>query len=88
LTGIAGRLARANSNFGETFAFFAAGVLLVNAMGAESVGTALAAWIYVASRLGYLIAYVSGVFLVRSLIWNVATIAIIALLLAPIVRFS
>lgn len=84
-TGLAGRLERASRNFIETFAFFAAGVFLVRATGAESVATAWAAWVYVAARAAYLIAYASGVFLVRSLIWNVAAFAILALVLAPVV---
>src|SRR5690349_11647493 len=80
-TGIAGRLQRANNNFTEAFAFFAAGILVVQVTGAASAATAWAAWTYVIARLAYLIAYASGVFLVRSLIWNVATFAIILLLL-------
>ena len=55
--------------------------------GAESAATAWAAWIYVIARAAYLIVYAAGVFLVRSLIWNVATFAIIALLLAPVVPY-
>jgi uncharacterized MAPEG superfamily protein len=86
-TGIAGRLQRANANFVETFALFAAGVFVVFATGAASEATAWAAWIYVGARAAYLIAYASGVFLVRSLIWNVATFAIVGLLLAPVVPY-
>ena len=82
--GIAGRLERANNNFTETFAFFAAGIFVVQVTGAESAATVWAAWAYVAARVAYLITYASGVFLVRSLIWNVAALAIIVLLLAPI----
>ena len=84
-TGLAGRLERASRNFTETFAFFAAGIFLVHATSAESAATGWAAWTYVVARAAYLIAYGSGVFLVRSLIWNVATLAILALLFAPIV---
>lgn len=87
VTGVADRLARASGNFGETFAFFAAGVFLVHVTGSATVATAWAAWIYVGARVAYLIAYASGVFLVRSLIWNVATLATIALLLAPLVPY-
>ena len=87
VTGVAGRLARANSNFTETFAFFAAGIFLVNATGAATAATAWAAWTYVGARIAYLIAYASGVFLLRSLIWNVATLAIVTLLFAPVVPY-
>jgi uncharacterized MAPEG superfamily protein len=86
-TGIAGRLERAGDNFTETFAFFAAGVFLVHVTGSESNATAWAAWTYVIARIAYLIAYGTGVFLVRSLIWNIASLATIALLLAPVVPY-
>jgi uncharacterized MAPEG superfamily protein len=86
-TGIAGRLQRANANFVETFALFAAGVFVVFATGVANEVTAWAAWTYVGARAAYLVAYASGVFLIRSLIWNVATLAIIALLLAPAVPY-
>ena len=85
-TGFAGRLERANRNFTETFVFFAAGIFFVYATNAESPVTAWAAWVYVAARAAYLIAYAGGVFLVRSLIWNVGTLAIVTLLLAPFAR--
>jgi uncharacterized MAPEG superfamily protein len=86
-SGIAGRLERANSNFIETFGFFAAGIFVVHVTHTEGVATLWAAWTYVAARIAYLIAYASGVFLVRSLIWNVAALAIIVLLLAPVVPY-
>jgi uncharacterized MAPEG superfamily protein len=85
-TGMAGRLERANRNFTETFVFFAAGIFVVYAANAGNTVTAWAAWTYVAARAAYLIAYAGGVFLVRSLIWNVATLAVLALLLAPLAR--
>ena len=86
-TGIAGRLERARRNFTETFAFFAAGIFLVQVTHAESAVTVWAAWTHVVARGAYHVAYVTGLFLVRSLIWNVATFAIILLLLAPVVAY-
>jgi uncharacterized MAPEG superfamily protein len=86
LIGIGGRLERAQRNFLETFPLFAAAVLIAHAAGAQSWMTVWGAHLYFWARLAYLPAYVSGVFLVRSLIWNVATIGIILLLLAPFVR--
>jgi uncharacterized MAPEG superfamily protein len=71
----------------ETFALFAAGIFVVHVTDSEGVATVWAAWTYVAARLAYLIAYASGAFLVRSLIWNVAAFAIIVLLLAPVVPY-
>lgn len=86
-TGLAGRLDRASRNFTETFAFFAAAVLLVHVTHAEGAATAWAAWAYVAGRLAFWIAYAAGVFLLRSLIWNVGMVATIVLLLAPLVPY-
>lgn len=80
LTGMAGRLERASANYGETFAFFATAVVLTHVAGRETAVTGWAAWTYVVARAAYLIAYASGVFLLRSLIWNVATLAIIVIL--------
>jgi uncharacterized MAPEG superfamily protein len=85
--GIAGRLERASRNFTETFAFYAAAIFIVHATRSETEATSWLAWTYVAARIAYLIAYSTGVFLLRSLIWNVASFAILALLLAPLVPF-
>lgn len=82
LTGIPGRLARASANYQETFPLFAAGILLVTVTNHQSDLTMWAAIIYLVSRVLYLIAYASGVYLVRSLIWNFATAAILVLLAA------
>ncbi|HEX2257699.1 MAG TPA: MAPEG family protein [Afifellaceae bacterium] len=86
LAGIGGRLERAQRNFLETFPLFAAAVLVAHAAGEESWMTALGAHLYFWARLAYVPAYVSGVFLVRSLIWNVATVGILLVLIAPIIR--
>lgn len=83
LTGIAGRLERAQRNFLETFPLFAAAVLIAHATDGYSWLTIWGAHLYFWARLAYLAAYLSGVFLVRSLIWNVATLGIILVLMAP-----
>ena len=80
LAGIAGRLARALSNFLETFPFFAALVLAAHVTGSNG---ALSKWgviLYVAGRIVYLPLYAFGIYLVRSLAWNVATAGIFLLL--------
>jgi len=82
LAGIAGRLERASHNFMETFPFFAAAVLIVHAAGRESSLTWWGANLYFWSRVAYLPLYAAGVFLLRSLVWNVAALGIFLLLAA------
>ena len=82
LTGVAGRLERALRNFAETFPLFAAAVLIAHLAGAHSWMTEAGAQLYLYGRIVYLILYAAGVFLLRSLAWNVATIGIMLILLA------
>jgi uncharacterized MAPEG superfamily protein len=78
LGGVAGRLARASANYLETFPFFAAGVLAVLATGTQSAWSSWGVVLYLAGRVAYLPLYAFGVFLVRSLAWNVALFGIAA----------
>jgi uncharacterized MAPEG superfamily protein len=82
LTGIAGRLARALQNFVETFPLFAAGVLTAHSAGAHSWMTEWGVQLYFLGRVTYLALYAAGVFLLRSLVWNVATLGIVFVLLS------
>jgi uncharacterized MAPEG superfamily protein len=82
LRGIAGRLTRANSNYLETFPFFAAGIVAVIATGSHSPWSTWGVILYIGGRVAYLPLYVLGVFLVRSMAWNVATAGIIAVYVA------
>ena len=82
LTGVAGRLARASANFAETFPYFAALVLAVEVTGQRDAYSYWGAALYVGARVAYLPLYAFGVFLVRSLVWNVATAGIVLLLVA------
>jgi uncharacterized MAPEG superfamily protein len=86
LTGVAGRLARASVNFNETFPYFAAIVLAVQVAGANGTVSCWGAALYLAGRLLYLPLYAFGVYLVRSLAWNVATAGIVLLLVALLQR--
>ena len=83
LPGVAGRLARASQNFLETFPFFAAAVLMAQAMGTHSALTVWGAWLYFCARLVYFPLYVAGVWLLRSLVWDVAVVGIALLAIAP-----
>jgi uncharacterized MAPEG superfamily protein len=78
LDGVAGRLARANANFLETFPFFAAAILAVIATGAQSPWSRWGVFLYLGGRIAYLPLYAFGVVLVRSIAWNVAIAGIAA----------
>jgi len=82
LAGVAERLERSLRNFLETFPIFAAAVFLVHVLGRESALSAWGAGLYFLARLVYVPLYAFGVRLVRSLVWNVASVGIILLLLA------
>ena len=84
LTGVAGRRARALANFLETFPFFAALVLVVHATGSYGALSKWGALLYLSGRVAYLLQYATGVFLVRSLAWNVATGGIFLLLVSAL----
>jgi uncharacterized MAPEG superfamily protein len=76
----AARLERAYKNFIETFAFFAAAVLLAHAMGVSTPQTILGTQIYLWARVLYVPAYVIAIPFTRTLIW-VASFAGIAMIL-------
>ena len=82
LTGAAGRLARALQNFGETFPMFAAAVLIANVAPTHSWMSEWGVQLYFWGRVIYLVLYAAGVFLLRSLVWNVATLGIVLVLLS------
>ncbi|MDX8477890.1 MAPEG family protein [Mesorhizobium sp. VK24D] len=84
LTGMAGRLERAQRNFVETFPVFVAAVFLVHAVGHETVLSKWGAGLYFSARLVYLPLYAFGVPLLRSLVWNVAFVGMVMLLLASV----
>jgi uncharacterized MAPEG superfamily protein len=78
----AGRLERAFKNFLETFVFFAAAVLLANALGKHTNTSALGAQIYIWARLIYVPVYLAGVPVLRTLIWAASLVGIVMVLLA------
>lgn len=82
LTGVAGRLSRTLNNFIETFPLFAAAVLAAHLAGRHGWMTEWGAGLYFGGRAAYVVCYAAGIILVRSLIWNVATLGIILILLA------
>ncbi|HHA2857983.1 MULTISPECIES: MAPEG family protein [Stenotrophomonas] len=82
LSPLAGRLQRAQSNFLETFPFFAAAAIAVVVAGRSNDTTALAAQAYFWARVAYLPLYAAGVPYVRSLVWLVSLLSILALVFA------
>jgi uncharacterized MAPEG superfamily protein len=84
LTGVAGRLERALDNFAETFPLFAAAVLTAHVAGIHSWMTEWGVQLHFWARVAYVALYAGGFFLVRSLVWNVGTLAIVLLLLSLI----
>jgi uncharacterized MAPEG superfamily protein len=72
LTGMAGRASRANANFLETFAFFAAAVIAVVVGGRTNAHTALGTQVYFWARLAYLPVYLIGIPYLRTAIWATA----------------
>jgi uncharacterized MAPEG superfamily protein len=82
LVGVAARLERALRNFGETFPLFASAVIVAHLAGKHGRLTVAGAEMYLGGRIVYVVLYGLGVPLVRSLIWNVATIGIVLILAA------
>ncbi len=80
--GVGGRLVRAQNNMLETFPFFAAAILAAHAAGREGPLTLIGAHLYFWGRLVYVPLYASGIPMVRSIVWGIATIGIVLVLLA------
>jgi uncharacterized MAPEG superfamily protein len=79
LTGIPGRILRAQQNFAETFPIFAALVLAVEV---AHTGSELSIWgvnLYFWTRIAYFALYILNWSLARSLIWNVAFFGMVAI---------
>ena len=76
-TGFAGRIERAYFNLLETMPAFAALVLIVLYTGNASPTTALGAQIYFWGRVLYFPAYMSGIPLVRTLIWTASLVGLL-----------
>ncbi|HEY1879335.1 MAG TPA: MAPEG family protein [Caulobacteraceae bacterium] len=82
---VAGRISRNFRNYMETFPFFAAAVLIAQAMGVHNGFTQWGSIAYLGGRLAYTLLYISGIPLIRSLFWNVAAFGMLAVLAAPFV---
>lgn len=77
---IPGRINRNFRNYMETFPFFAAAILAVQAAGTHGGLTHWGSAAYLGGRVAYTALYISGIPVIRSLVWNVATLGILAVL--------
>ncbi|MGZ3695290.1 MAG: MAPEG family protein [Bdellovibrionota bacterium] len=80
LTGVAFRLDQAFENFKETFPFFVAAVLAVQAGQRWGTLTMIGVHLYFWGRVAYLPIYAYGITGLRSLVWVTATVGIFLLL--------
>jgi len=80
LSPLAGRLARAQANFFETFPILIAGIIIVSGRGLTDGTTALGAWIWLGARVAYLPLYAFGVPVLRSLAWAASLVGIVMVL--------
>jgi uncharacterized MAPEG superfamily protein len=82
---IPGRISRNFRNYMETFPFFVAAVLIAELAGVHDALTHWGAIAYLAGRIAYTALYLSGIPLVRSLFWNIASFGMLAILAASFV---
>jgi uncharacterized MAPEG superfamily protein len=82
LTGMAGRLERAFTNFRETFPLFAAAVVIAYFLGDTGRLTAWGATLYVLGRAFYVPLYAFAITYVRSVVWFASFIGIVLIVLA------
>ena len=84
-TGVAGRLDRAQRNFLETFAIFAAAVLLAAFLGKGGWLSEAGALMYLGGRVLFLPLYAMGVPWLRTFSWNLATLGLVMVMAAIVV---
>ena len=82
LSGIGGRLQRANANFLETFPFFVAVVLVAHVLQRHDSHTMLGAQLYFWARLVYVPVYAAGIPYLRTLVFSASVVGIVLVLAA------
>jgi uncharacterized MAPEG superfamily protein len=80
---VAGRLARAQANFFETFPIAAAAILMVSIAGTTTRWTAIGAIVWLVARILYLPIYAAGIAKVRTVIF-LASVGGILMILLPL----
>lgn len=81
LSVVAGRLDRAKNNLLESLPIFLALALLALVKGGDTSKAAHAASVFLVARVAYVPAYLSGLPLLRSLVWLVAVASLIVMAL-------
>ena len=84
LTGWGARSVAAHLNGFETFAPFAAAVLLAHVAGARTSLADALAMVFVASRAVYVPCYIADLATLRSIVWTIGIAATLGLFLAPL----
>jgi uncharacterized MAPEG superfamily protein len=82
LTGVAGRLDRAQRNFFESFPLFAALVLVVHVSGRSNDWSLVGAQLYFWSRVAYLPIYALGWPWIRTAVWQIGMIGMVGMIVA------
>jgi uncharacterized MAPEG superfamily protein len=82
LTGLAGRLDRAQRNLMESLPLFAIAVIIAHLAGRNGWLTELGTHLYLWGRVAYVPAYALGVPWLRTVIWQVAMIGVVLILAA------
>ena len=81
--GVAARLDRAQRNFLETFAIFAAAILMLESLGGSGGWVSISgSLIYLVCRCLYLPLYAMGVPWLRTFSWNAATAGLVMVMIA------
>jgi uncharacterized MAPEG superfamily protein len=73
---LAGRLARAQANFQETFPVAIVALLGVVIAGRTGAWTALGGWIWLGARVVYLPLYSAGIPVIRTIVWSISIIGL------------
>jgi uncharacterized MAPEG superfamily protein len=77
---LAGRLARAQANFQETFPVAIVALLGVVLAQRTSEWTALGSWIWLGARVVYLPLYAAGIPVIRTIVWTIGLVGLVMVL--------
>jgi uncharacterized MAPEG superfamily protein len=77
---LAGRLARAQANFQETFPVAIVALLGVVLAQRTSEWTALGGWIWLGARVVYLPLYAAGIPVIRTIVWTIGLVGLVMVL--------
>ncbi|MEO6386757.1 MAG: MAPEG family protein [Croceibacterium sp.] len=80
LNPLAGRLVRAQANYLETLPLVIIALVGVTLAGKATQWTGIAAWVWLAGRAIYLPLYAAGIPKIRTLVWSIASLAMVFVL--------